>query len=48
MNVFEKTLFIKFLKINSHVLMIYYEPYHINIYIYIQHQIKLPLLNVKD
>jgi hypothetical protein len=29
MNDFESLLFIKFLKINSHVPMIYYEPYYV-------------------
>jgi hypothetical protein len=34
-------------QIHSHVQLIYYEPYYIYIKLYFQHQIKLPLLNVK-
>jgi hypothetical protein len=35
-------------QINSHVPMIYYEPYYVKKILYFQHQIKLLLLNVKN
>jgi hypothetical protein len=35
-------------EIDSHVPMIYYEPYYIKKKKKFQHQIKLPLLNVKN
>jgi len=35
-------------QINSHVPMIYYEPYYIKKILYFQHQIELPLLNMKN